>query len=127
MRPGFNPGAGAGNGLSIDREGYFSAMVQAAVGDVTSGTLVVKIQHSSDNTNWTDYQINSADVETDTLDTDNTHTNMIFDINGAERYIRAVATTTGTVSAFSVTFMLNDRQYGDEWNRPGQYTQNVLG
>lgn len=123
MRPGNVPGAGAGNGSSIDRLDYFSAVINLSAATITSGSIVGTIQTSRDQSTWTDLQIDGTTITTETLTATNSTTDRIISLTNADRYIRVVTATTGTVSAFSVTFLLFDKKSGDDWEDASQYTQ----
>lgn len=91
---------------TIDLQGYNSANILFAVGlcgDTLSGSLywTLKLTHSDDDTTYTDTALtdlnNSAltvTINSSSLD----RTVYGFGYNGAKRYLRAVATPTGTHS-----------------------------
>ncbi len=89
---------------SIDLQGYNSANVifnLGLAGDTLSGTVywTLKLQHSDDDTSYSDLaavDLNSpsltAVIDSSTKD----RTCYIFGYQGAKRYLKAVATPTGT-------------------------------
>lgn len=122
LAPAHTPGAAAGNGLALDRRNNDTAIFNLAVATMTSATAAITIQHSdAEATGFTNFQIDGSDVVSESLDTTNTNTSLTVDLSGAKRYIRAVSATTGTVSAFSVTALLADGQYSNDWERSTQY------
>lgn len=89
---------------SIDLQGYNSANVLFAVGasgDTLSGSVywTLKLTHSDDDTTYTDVALaelnnTAATVVVNSSSLDKTVYG--FGYNGAKRYLRAVATPTGT-------------------------------
>lgn len=83
--------AGATNGASIDRLGYGSCVLTSTTG-ATSGTptsfgVAVKIQHSADNSSFSD--LSGAAIALTTADST---ASLAVDLSLANRYIRVVDT-----------------------------------
>lgn len=115
VTPGNTPGAAAGNGLVIDRQGYRSALISLAAATVAaSSTVVAKVQHGDalDGSDMADFAPNGTVISTNALDTSNTNTYKDVDLNSAKRYIRLVTSTTGTAPSFSTSVVLGDVKYG---------------
>jgi hypothetical protein len=107
---------------AIDLKGFNSAMVAFAIGqtgDTLSGSIywTLKIQHSEDNVDYTD--VTTADlhnsaatsvVNSNSLD----ETVYNFGYKGAKRYLKAVATPTGSHSSgtpVAIIAVLGDASY----------------
>jgi hypothetical protein len=118
VTPGNIPGAAAGNGLVIDRQGYRSTLIGLAAATITAGSINAKIQHgdAADGSDMSDFKPDGTVILTSTLDTSNTNTFKDVDLSGAKRYIRLVTVTTGTVSAFSTYAVLGDVGYEQGFN-----------
>lgn len=119
VTPGNTPGAAAGNGLIIDRQGYRSALIGLAVAAVLAdSSIVAKIQHgdAADGTDMADYEPDGAVISTNILNTSDTNTFKDVDLSGAKRYIRLVTSTTGTAPSFSSYVALGDAEYGANFN-----------
>lgn len=105
----FNPATrtAATTSTTIDLQGYSSANVLFAVGssgDTLSGSVywTLKLTHSDDDSSYSDVALaelnnSSATVVVDSSSKDKTVYG--FGYNGAKRYLRAVATPTGTHSS----------------------------
>lgn len=89
---------------AIDLQGYSGAMVAFSIGlsgDTLSGSVfwTLKLQHSDDNTTYTDLALTDLNnpsltvvINSSSLD----ETVYSFGYQGAKRYLRAVATPSGT-------------------------------
>jgi hypothetical protein len=93
-----NAAAGTINGASIDRVSHNMAnscvlhqVVGADSGAPTALSVQTKLQHSPDNTNWSDYQINTVTQETAALTAVSSENTAAIDLTSANRFIRAVA------------------------------------
>lgn len=89
------------NGTGVDTLGYDSAMITLEVGTVsgTTPTLDVKMQHSDDNSSFSD--ISGATFTQVTAS--NASKTLNLSLGGArKRYIRAVATIAGTTPNFAL-------------------------
>lgn len=89
------------NGTGVDTLGYDSAMITLEVGTVsgTAPTLDVKMQHSDDNSSFSD--ISGATFTQVTAS--NASKTLNLSLGGArKRYIRAVATIAGTTPNFAL-------------------------
>lgn len=109
-------GAGAGNGETIDRDGFESCVLSEQLGDTagtpTSFTVDGLIEHAEDTAGpWTTFTPNSGSATLAQLTAANTATRVSVNLLGASRYIRHKRTvafvggTTPTVVA-SATFVL---------------------
>jgi len=92
-----NAAAGTINGASIDRTLHNMAascvlhqLVGAESGSPTTVGVQTKLQHSPDNSTWSDYQINSTVQETAALTAANSENTAAIDLTGANRFIRPV-------------------------------------
>lgn len=94
------------NGIAVDTNGFDDAQVILDVGAVsgTSPTLDTKFQESADGSGgWTDIsgatiaQITAADQ----------HKTLGINLRSVKRYIRAVATITGTSPTFQISVSIN--------------------
>lgn len=87
--------AGAINGPSIDRTGFFSCVLHgvagAATGSPSAQSVIYKLQHSDDESTWEDFG-DAADA----LTADNGQVELDVDLSGAKRYVRCVATVALT-------------------------------
>ena len=102
----FNPATrtAATTSTSIDLQGYSSANVLFAVGasgDTLSGSVLwtLKLTHSDDDSVYTDVALAELNNTTATVVIDSSAKDKTvygFGYNGAKRYLRAVATPTGT-------------------------------
>ena len=100
---------GAINGTAIDRTLHGLAnscvlhqMVGAVSGAPTAVSVQTKLQHSPDNTTWSDFQINGTTQSAPVLTATNTDDGVAIDLTTAYRFIRAemtVAFTGGTTPA----------------------------
>ena len=98
-----NAAAGTINGASIDRTLHNMAgscvlhqVVGAETGAPTAASVQTKLQHSPDNSTWSDFQINSTVQETAALTAANSENTAAIDLTGANRFIRPV-----TIVAFT--------------------------
>ncbi|MDE3038767.1 MAG: hypothetical protein KGJ21_10010 [Pseudomonadota bacterium] len=89
--------AGTINGASIDRVAHnmpqscvLHQVTGAETGAPTAASVLTKLQHSPDNSTWSDYQINSTVQETAALTAANSENTASIDLGGAYRYIRPV-------------------------------------
>lgn len=100
---------GAINGTAIDRTFHGLAnscvlhqMVGAVSGAPTAVSVQTKLQHSPDNTTWSDFQINGTTQSAPALTAANSEDSLAIDLTTAYRFIRAemtVAFTGGTTPA----------------------------
>jgi hypothetical protein len=101
------------NGASVDRmqtlQAYRSAMLVVHAGVVTDGTHAFKIQVSDDNSAWADApaaDVQGSAISVTSANDDQAHT---LGYNGPARYLRAVATVSGspaTGGLYSAGFVL---------------------
>ena len=98
-----NAAAGTINGAGIDRSLHNLAgscvlhqVTGAESGTPTTASVQTKLQHSPDNSTWSDYQINSIVQETAALTAANSENTAAIDLTGANRFIRPV-----TIIAFT--------------------------
>ena len=89
--------AGTINGASIDRAAHNMAgscvlhqVVGAETGAPTAASVLTKLQHSPDNSTWSDFQINSTVQETAALTAASSENTAAIDLTGANRFIRPV-------------------------------------
>ncbi len=104
--------AGTINGTSIDRTLHNLAnscvlhqVTGAETGAPTTASVQTKLQHSPDNSTWSDYQIGTTVQGTAALTVANSENTAAIDLTGAYRFIRAVtavAFTGGTTPAVLV-------------------------
>lgn len=107
-----NAAAGTINGSSIDRTLHNLAgscvlhqVTGAETGAPTTASVQTKLQHSPDNSTWSDYQISTTVQETAVLTAANSENTAAIDLTGAYRFIRPVtivAFTGGTSPAIEV-------------------------
>ena len=107
-----NAVAGTINGSSIDRTLHNLAgscvlhqVAGAETGAPTTASVQTKLQHSPDNSTWSDYQIGTTVQETAALTVANSENTAAIDLTGAYRFIRPVtivAFTGGTSPAIEV-------------------------
>jgi hypothetical protein len=116
-----NAAAGAINGASIDRVSHNMAnscvlhqVVGADSGAPTTLSVQTKLQHSPDNTNWNDYQINAITQETAVLTAVNSENTAAIDLTGANRFIRAVAIVAFTDGSTPEVLVAADIVLGGE-------------
>ncbi|MEU0991937.1 hypothetical protein [Streptomyces sp. NPDC005953] len=103
---------GAVNGLTVDRHynsnAFRSAMFVIHTGTMTDGSVVVTMEDSPDNTNWT--AVDSAFVQGSLPTIALANDDRVFEVGytGTQRYVRIVATTSGatTGGAFGATCVL---------------------
>ncbi len=104
--------AGTINGASIDRTLHnlpnscvLHQVVGAESGAPTTTSVQTTLQHSPDNSTWSNYQIGSTVQQTVALTAANSEDTAAIDLGGAYRFIRAVtavAFTGGTSPAILV-------------------------
>ena len=104
--------AGTINGSSIDRTLHnlpnscvLHQVVGAESGAPTTTSVQTTLQHSPDNSTWSNYQIGSTVQQTAALTAANSEDTAAIDLGGAYRFIRAVtavAFTGGTSPAVLV-------------------------
>lgn len=104
--------AGTINGSSIDRTQHnlpgscvLHQVTGAESGAPTTASVQTKLQHSPDNSTWSDYQIGTTVQETAALTAANTENTAAIDLTGAYRFIQPVtivAFTGGTSPAIEV-------------------------
>jgi hypothetical protein len=95
--------AGTINGSSIDRSVHnmpnscvLHQVVGAESGAPSAASVQTKLQHSPDNSTWSDYTIGTTVQETAALTAANTENTAAIDLGGAYRFIRAVAIVSFT-------------------------------
>lgn len=89
------------NGTGIDTQGYegdLLAILQFGAGGGTTPTLDVKLQDSADNSVWAD--VSPAQAFAQVTDAAKSLQEMRIDNRHVRRYIRFVATLTGTTPTF---------------------------
>ena len=98
-----NAAAGTINGASIDRVLHNLAgscvlhqVTGAESGSPATASVLTKLQHSPDNSTWSDFQINSTVQETAALTAANSENTAAIDLTAANRFIRPV-----TIVAFT--------------------------
>lgn len=104
--------------IVIDRLNYFSGIVLLSSGNATgSNTVKVRVQHGakSDGSDMADFKPEGAVIETDVLVAADTSATVSVDLTGAKRYIKLVATTTGTAPTMMAQVLLADGSYGEEY------------
>ncbi len=62
----------------------------AETGAPTAASVLTKLQHSPDNSTWSDFQINSTVQETAALTAASSENTAAIDLTGANRFIRPV-------------------------------------
>ena len=85
-------------GTGIDVTGK-SVLVEFEAGDCSSGSVVVKVQESSDDSTYTDVSTFT------TVNTDNDNTTYEYEYKGTEPYVRAYATVSTAACDFSVSII----------------------
>lgn len=88
------------NGTSLDLQGYnghVMAMLSSQAGTGTSPTLDVKLQDSADNSTFADV---TGKTFTQVTSAAASHQEMDVDPRSVQRYVRLVATITGTAPVF---------------------------
>lgn len=104
--------ATATNGTAIDRQGYDEALIVVTTGtfNASSATADIKIQMDTASGFSSPTDITGAAFTQLDEDADNVLRVMRIDLKGAERYIRPVITTAGTLTSLdvAVTVLLGD-------------------
>lgn len=94
--------AGTANSTGVDRLapsfGACVLLVQAgaASGTPTTLTLDAKVQHSDDNSTFTDYTPSSGTASVGQITAASTNARKAVDLSGAKRYVRVAVTTAFT-------------------------------
>lgn len=94
--------AGTANGTGVDRTGFHSMVLEAVTGAATGSpsaqTLDVKLQHSADNSSWSDFQPEgtAASGAVAQIAADSTRKRKSINLTGAKQYVRAVGVTAFT-------------------------------
>ncbi len=83
-------------------------------GNPTTLSVQTKLQHSPDNTNWSDYQINAVTQETAALTAVGTENTAAIDLTSANRFIRAVAAVAFTGGSSPEVLVAADIVLGGE-------------
>lgn len=120
--------AGTYNGASIDRLAHGGALscllhqsVGAVAGSPTAISVQTTLQHSADNTTFTNY-INGAGVTQQTPAVTSTtgaqDTSVSVDLNGANRYIRPVTVVTFTGGTAPTVAVASDEVLAGERELP---------
>ena len=103
-----NAAAGTINGASIDRTLHNMAgscvlhqVVGAESGSPTTASVQTKLQHSPDNSSWSNFEIGTTVQQTAALSAASSENTAAIDLTGAYRFIRAVTAVafTGGTSA----------------------------
>lgn len=83
------------DGVTVDLQGYESALVIVHAGTITDGTHALKLQESADGTNWTDVGADDLHGSFQAL-----ASNQVQKVGyrGTKRYIRVVATVSGATN-----------------------------
>lgn len=103
---------GTANGTAVDRlvsGGTFDAVLVVTTGTITDGSHAVKAQESDDgSTGWTDVASENLQGSLPTVVAANDDTVFEFGLRPTKRYLRAVATTTGSTTGgvFGCAFIL---------------------
>jgi hypothetical protein len=113
--------AGTINGSSIDRTQHNlpnSCVLHQVVG-VESGTptttsVQTTLQHSPDNSTWSNYQIGTTVQQTAALTAANSENTVAIDLTGAYRFIRAVTTVAFTGGTSPAALIAADIILGGE-------------
>jgi hypothetical protein len=117
------------NGTAIDREAHnmpLSCLLQVAAGASTGSPSAVavaaKLQHSPDNSTWTDYTPPgaSAVASITALSAVNTQASVAIELSSAFRYIRPVVTPTLTGGTTPTLQVHADIILGGEFRNPAQ-------
>lgn len=115
------------NGASIDRQAHNMPLscvlhngVGAASGSPTGISVVSKLQHSPDNSTWTDYTPpgSSSVATTAALTAASTENSLAIELSSANRYIRAVTTPTLTGGTSPAIQLFTDIVLGGEALQP---------
>lgn len=116
------------NGSSIDRVSHSMAqscvlhtVLGADTGSPSAISVVSKIQHSPDNSTWTDYEPDGVTVAASAaltaIDTEN---GLAVDLTAADRYIRVVTTPTLTGGTSPTVQVAADVVLGGENTLPAE-------
>ena len=113
--------AGTINGASIDRTLHNLAgscvlhqIVGADSGAPTTLSVQTTLQHSPDNSTWSNYQIASATQQTAALTAVSSENTAAIDLTGAARFIRAVAVVAFTGGTSPAVLVAADIVLGGE-------------
>ncbi len=92
-----------GTGVDIkDYEGTLKVVLASSAGGGTTPTMNAKIQDSADNSTFADV---SGSVFAEVTDAADAHLAIGLDTNAVRRYIRTVATITGTSPTFDMSIL----------------------
>jgi hypothetical protein len=116
------------NGGSIDRVSHSMAQscvlhtaLGAAAGSPTGISVVSKIQHSPDNSTWSDYEPDGVNVaQSAALTAADTENSLAVDLTAADRYIRVVTTPTLTGGTSPTVELVADVILGGENTLPAE-------
>lgn len=107
LAPSRHTASANGTGIDLkDYEGHALVILEMSAGGGTTPTLDVKLQDSPDNSAWTDIT-GKAFTQSTTAESRQV---MAVDLNGANRYIRAVKTITGTSPTYDGAVVLCARK-----------------
>jgi hypothetical protein len=117
---------GTVNGPSIDTKGFYAALVVLSAGAFTAtGTLAVKVQHSSDNNvgdAWADLAGAAFTTLTDATDENVVVGRLKLDGNTCERYIRIVGVVATAAAPYGVSVVLKGKQYLPQTDEAAEFT-----
>lgn len=90
---------GTANGAGVDLRGFDSAVIIVSFGACTDGTHTPSLQHSADNSTFTNVSAAELDGEF-TAVTSSSGSNSVQKVGylGSQRYVRVVMTTSGATS-----------------------------
>ncbi|MEU0531985.1 Bbp16 family capsid cement protein [Amycolatopsis tolypomycina] len=86
------------NGTGVDLAGFSAIAVVVAAGTITDGTHAFKVQESDDNATFTDVAAGDLDGAAPSLQAAGSNTVTEVGYKGIKRYIRVVATVSGTTT-----------------------------
>lgn len=89
---------GTVNGTGVDLAGYDGAAVVVATGTITDGSHAITIEDSPDNSVWTPVAAGDRIGNLPTIVAADDDTVFEFGYKGVQRYLRAVAVTTGAAT-----------------------------
>lgn len=89
---------GTVNGTGVDLRGFDAAVVVVAFGTVTDGTHTPSLQHSADNSIYTNCAASDVDGTFTAATSASSNTVQQVGYIGSQRYIRLVMTTAGATT-----------------------------